>query len=446
MNYKRTIKQIALRIPSVKELVNERDALKDLNAKNTVTLGTLEKDNKRLRSEIHNSKNPLLAQDYKFATNPLFQITEADINQSNLATTQKLEEIKTANWILPEFKVITFGGLYTIFRAVEKLSIENVKNRIVINSNSDFDVVKLQTQISENFPNLQNYEIIAFDYKKEDPDKIPASDIAFCTIWETAYILLRFNKTKRKYYFIQDYEPMFFPAGAISALSESTYRFGFKGIVNTPGLLKEIQSRHKMEATFFTPGVDKKLYHPNELKNNKQKDSKKIKIFFYARPTKPRNAFNLGIETIKQLLDKYEGRIEIVTAGAEWNEADYNLENKVTNLGLLKTLNEVADLYRTCDIGLCFMLTRHPSYQPIEYMTSGIATVVNMNETNLWLLENRRNCLISEPSPRAMASAIGELIDSPKLRNDIVHNGLETVKDYSWDKQMNLLWKSIKET
>ncbi len=59
-------------------------------------------------------------------------------------------------------------------------------------------------------------------------DDLPASDVAICTFWVSAYFLLKFNKTKRKYYFIQDYEPLFYPGGATFALAESTYRFGFR--------------------------------------------------------------------------------------------------------------------------------------------------------------------------------------------------------------------------
>ena len=42
------------------------------------------------------------------------------------------------------------------------------------------------------------------------------------------------RNTKRKFYFVQDYEPLFYPASSRSALAEATYRFGMPAIVNTP--------------------------------------------------------------------------------------------------------------------------------------------------------------------------------------------------------------------
>jgi hypothetical protein len=42
----------------------------------------------------------------------------------------------------------------------------------------------------------------------------------------------------------------------------------------------------------------------------------------------------------------------------------------VENLGLLD-YRQTADLYRTCHAGAVLMLTRHPSYIPLELMASG---------------------------------------------------------------------------
>lgn len=294
-------------------------------------------------------------------------------------------------------------------------------------------------EIVKAFPNLQSAELILFDSKVMKLDELPACDLAFCTFWVSAYLLLKFNKTKRKYYFIQDYEPLFYTAGATYALAESTYRFGFRGIVNTPGLLAAINQRHGMEGISFVPAIDHSLYYPGE----EQKDNNDpLKVFFYARPNNHRNAFYLGVEIIKRLKKKYGKRIEIITAGAEWKASRYGLSGMVSNKGLLKSLPEVADLYRQCDIGFVYMLTKHPSYQPFEFMASGMATVTNNNEDNWWLLQHENNCLLAEPSPKAMVEQISRLIEEPSLREKIVKNGIETVKN-EWPQQLEAIWNDI---
>jgi glycosyltransferase involved in cell wall biosynthesis len=391
------------------------------------------------KKESYDQKN--LRDEYSLVSNDLFQITADDVEQSKKITSgPKPESIKTATWFVPYYDHFGFNGIQTIFRFIEKLSLEGVFNRIVIYDYPPMDTVKMETEMKEHFPDIDNYEIIVFgDDKEQGLKDLPYSDIAFCTIWVSAYLLLKYNKTKHKYYFVQDYEPLFYVAGSTYALAESTYRFGFTGIVNTPGLLAAINQRHGLEGVSFIPSVNYELYYqdPSKPKN------KKVKIFFYARPYNPRNAFNLGILTIKHLLDTYGDKIEIITAGAEWQESEYGLKGRITNLGLIKSLSDVAALYRTCDIGFAYMMNKHTTYQMMEYSASGMATVMNENEDHHWLHKDGVNCLLAEPSPASMAEKIGQLVDDPKLREKLVNNAQKSL-GFTWSQQTDAIWNYIK--
>jgi glycosyltransferase involved in cell wall biosynthesis len=381
-----------------------------------------------------------LREEFDFVSNRIFQITAEDIELSKKACAgPKPESIKTATWFVPYYDHFGFNGIQTIFRFIEKLSKEGVKNTIVIYDNPTMDTTKMRQEIEKHFPDTKNYDIVVFgDDKIKAIQELPPSDIAFCTIWVSAYVLLHYNQTKRKYYFIQDYEPLFYVAGSTSALSESTYRFGFGGVVNTPGLLAAVNQEHGLKGVSFIPAVNHALYYPDP-----NRDNKKVRIFFYARPSNPRNAFNLGILTIKQLLDTYGKSIEIITAGAEWDESQYGLKGKITNLGLIRSLDDVAALYRTCHIGFAYMLNKHTTYQMMEYSASGMATVMNNNEDHHWLHKDGENCLLAEPSPSAMAEKIGLLIDDPILRKRLVDEAQKSI-GYTWDQQTDMIWNEIK--
>lgn len=379
--------------------------------------------------------------DYLYLTNPIFNITSTDLKLSREAQNQsKPAKIKSATWFVPYFDHLSFGGIYTIFRFINYFAEQGVSNHIVIYDNPKVDGAAMQAEIEQAFPHLANAKLTIYDPRKDKIKDLPATDIAVCTFWVSAYFLLRFNQTKRKYYFIQDYEPLFYEGGSTSALAESTYRFGFEGIVNTPGLLRAINQRHGLKGISFTPAVDSRYYYSPKKKNNKR-----LRIFFYARPNNPRNAFNLGVLIIKILLEKYGDKIEIVTAGSNWKEKKFDLKKEITNLGLLKSLQEVGDLYRSCDIGFVYMLSKHPSYQPFEFMATGVATVTNNNEDNLWLLKDGTNCLISEPSPAAMAEKIGWLIEGRELREKIQKGGYATVST-DWQKQLDIIWNDINKS
>ena len=393
----------------------------------------------RNQQETLDEKN--LREEFGFVANDIFQITSEDIAASKrICEGPKPEKIETATWFVPYYDHFGFNGVQTIFRFIEKLSIEGVKNRIVVYDNPSMDVKQMKQDIARYFPRTKNFEIVVFgEDKQKGLRDLPPSDIPFCTIWVSAYLLLRFNKTKRKYYFIQDYEPLFYVAGSTFALAESTYRFGFRGVVNTPGLLAAVNQRHGLEGVSFIPTVNQELYH-----RDSQRDDSKVRIFFYSRPFNPRNAFNLGILTIKHLLDRYGDRIEIITAGAQWDEAQYGLKGRITNLNLIKTLDEVAALYRTCHIGFAYMMNKHTTYQMLEYTASGMATVMNNNEDHGWLHKDGKNCLLAEPSPAAMAEKIAMLIEDANLRERLVKEATKELA-YSWDQTTDTIWNYIKQ-
>lgn len=374
---------------------------------------------------------------YQYLSNPLFSITEQDIKKSIKAGKGELRKVESALWFVPYFDHITYGGIYTIFRFMAHFASQGVETTIVIFDNKYLDKERTMKQVSEHFPSLSNAELIVLDLEKKVAEELPASDISFATIWMSAYLLLKYNQTKRKYYFIQDYEPLFYEGGSMYALAESTYRFGFNGVVNTPGLLWAVNQRHGLEGVSFVPAVDKKHYYPSDRKRNG-----KVRIFFYARPGNPRNAFEIGILIIKDLLKRHGDKIEIITAGANWDEGQYGLKDAITNLGLLGSLKEVGDLYRSCDVGFVFMLSKHPSYQPFEFMACGMATVTNRNEDNLWLFKDGENCLLAEPSPGAMAEKISHLIVDEKLRSKIANMGQQNV-NFDWQTELDKIWGYI---
>jgi glycosyltransferase involved in cell wall biosynthesis len=387
-------------------------------------------------------KGAMANKEYAFLSNPIFQITAEDIEASKKVQRQiKPEKIESATWFVPYFNHLSFGGIYTIFRFMSGFAERGVATRIVIYDSPGTDRAAMHKEIVATFPALKDAELVIFDPVKDRVEDLPATDIAICTFWVSAYFMLKFNQTKRKYYFIQDYEPLFYSGGSTYALAESTYRFGFNGIVNTPGLLRAVNLRHGLEGVSFVPAIDNRYYFaPKDCVSNK-----KVKIFFYARPNNPRNAFELGLLIIQQLIETYGHRIEIITAGAEWNEAKYGLKGKVTNLGLIKGLKAVGELYRSCDIGFVYMLSKHPSYQPFEFMTSGMATVTNNNEDNLWFLKDGTNCLVAEPSAAAMAEKISWLIEDEDLRRRIQEGGYKAVSS-DWEKQVELIWNDVSKS
>ena len=115
-----------------------------------------------------------------------------------------------------------------------------------------------------------------------------------CTLWTTAYEMLTYNNCRGKFYFVQDYEPVFQPGNEIYGLIEQTYRFGYIGICNTEGV-RAAYAAYGSPAVAFTPGIDES-YTPLDAPSS----ATPLQIVFYGRPTNPRNGFELGLQALRK--------------------------------------------------------------------------------------------------------------------------------------------------
>lgn len=376
----------------------------------------------------------------------LIQVSDSSIsdlieNDSAIRAGSKIQlgRINSVTWFLPIVTHALKGGVRTVFMFAERMSAKwGTINIFVIYSHNgcDFDISGFEKSLSEHFPNLR-FLLRKFIQGKDSASDIPHSDIAFCTLWTTAYLLLKYNQVHKKFYFMQDYEPLFYEAGSVYAAIEQTYRFGFSCIANTPGVGNKYL-QYSNDVTYFYPGVDTTVFNTNIPRCY----SDKFRVVFYGRPGNARNCFSLGVLTLKALKRKMKSQVEIFSVGAEWNVADYGLEGTIENLGLLGSLNEVAQLYRNSDLGLVFMVTPHPSYQPLEYMACGCVVATNINESNGWLL-NPANSLQLEPIPEIAAQRICDLLSDRARLNEIRNEACNTIKSYNWNDAFSVFEKRI---
>jgi GT2 family glycosyltransferase/glycosyltransferase involved in cell wall biosynthesis len=336
------------------------------------------------------------------------------------------------SWFVPAFDHAYRGGIHTALRIADHLSRhEGSLNRFVVFGGKPLDP-GVARQVREAFPELR------FELLQPGPGgEIPPSDVGICTLWTTAYHLLRYDRCCGKFYLVQDFEPAFYAGGSLYGLVEETYRFGYWGLCNTPGV-REAYAAYGSPAMYFVPGIDRSIHRPG-----KPREPEPVRIVFYARPSKARNAFELGLAAFRALKQEYGRRIEILCVGEDFAPSAHDAAGIVRVPGLLPDMEAVADLYRTCDIGVVFMFSRHPSYQPFEYMACGCATVTNQNEANAWFFRDGENALLTAPTVSAVVSAIRRLIEDRALRRRIVEGGLRTTAALDWDRELDRIRRYI---
>lgn len=340
-------------------------------------------------------------------------------------------------WFIPDFHHAFYGGIFTILRFADHFKrLHGVRSQFALIGTMDARVIA--DRIGNAFPALAGSVVhrIGSDLALADLEE---TDAAIATLWITAYFVLRFNRTKRKFYFLQDYEPLFYPAGSTYAQVETTYRFGFHGVANTPPIAQAYEAASGGVAESFLPCVDTALFHPAP---EEAPASAPYTVFFYGRPGHPRNGFELGAQALRKLKRDLGDRVRIVSAGAVWEPHNVDLDGVVENLGLLPYW-ETAELYRRCDVGIAMMFTRHPSYLPFELMASGALVVSNRNPATAWLLKDRENCLLAEPSATYITEVVEHGLFDTALRSRITARAADTIKSYhgDWGSQIEKIYQ-----
>lgn len=359
-----------------------------------------------------------------------FDLSNSDLSEHRPSVKgSKPEDVKSVLWFVPNADHVLRGGIRTAVDAAQYLQDRGVVSSFCVCQEEPESLEPLRQSLREHFPALRAE---FFDARwGEAPAVLPNVSVGVCTLWTTAYSLLRHRGSRRKVYLVQDWEPYFYPAGTESGLIEQTYRFGFDLLANSPGVerrCREVSDKVAM----FRPGVDHSIFFPAA----EPRPAEQYRVVFYGRPGRSRNGFDLGAAALRRVKATLGGAVEIISVGADYDPAAYGLEGIVTNYGLLGSMSEVAELYRSCDVGLIFMFSAHPSYQPLEFMASGCVTVTNDNVHNRWLLQTGRNCVVVPIAATAVAAEIVDLLKNPGLRSQISAVGYETAASLPWESSI----------
>ncbi len=258
-------------------------------------------------------------------------------------------------------------------------------------------------QVIEMTRRSSSYPTIAASVEWYTPAGVAAGvDAIFATGWETAYPAFRDASPARRFYFVQDFEPYFYPVGTDSVLAENTYRFGFTGTTAGGWLAGKLAREYGMPTTSFEFAADRGNYHVVN-------DATRKEIFFYARPVTQRRGFELGVMAL-DLFARERPDYMINLAG--WDVSRFRLPFAFTNLGTM-AVHELNSVYNRCAAGLVLSMT-NMSLLPLELLAAGVIPVVNDGANNT---EVSSNPFIeyAPASPRALADRLISIVDRADL-------------------------------
>ncbi|MGP1684928.1 MAG: glycosyltransferase family 4 protein, partial [Giesbergeria sp.] len=251
---------------------------------------------------------------------------------------------------------------------------------------------------------------------------LPNSEFLIATGWQTAYPVRAVLGDVKKLYFVQDFEPHFYPTGTESMLAENTYRFGFFGITAGAWLARKLKDEYGMLTHPISFGVDHDCYRQRPRRDDKVK-----RVFFYARPPTPRRAFEFGL----LVLDAVSRRLpntQFILAG--WDVSDYVIPFPHLSAGVVSP-EELADVFSQCDAALIMSLT-NLSLMPLELMASGCAVVSNRGECVEWLL-NDDVALLTDATLESLTDALCHLLQDDQARLAQCQRAMTFARQQHWE-------------
>jgi O-antigen biosynthesis protein len=322
---------------------------------------------------------------------------------------------KTINWFIPDFGIGS-GGHLNIFRYINFLENLGYTNTIyIVGNHRHRSAQHAEKLICKNFFDLKAKVV----FNAED---LPTATFSFATSWITAYALRGFGNTAHKLYFVQDYEPYFYPHGSEYSFAEETYRFGFTGVCAGNWLAEKLTNDFGMTCHSLGFSFDVDLY-----KKTQRREPEIIQVFCYCRPPTARRGIEAALLALSIVGDKIPNA-KFIFAG--WDMSEYHFPYPHLNAGTL-SLEALPDLYSQCDVGLVLSST-NLSLLPLELMSCGCVVVSNKGPNTEWLLGDS-NCVLVDYVPEKMADGIIEVLENDDKRANLASAAKEFSASTSWE-------------
>lgn len=329
-------------------------------------------------------------------------------------------KIKIA-WVIPHPGKGS-GGHRTIIQNVNALIRAGYECDIFVEVDGVSTPEMVKQKINEWYEPCDAGVYVGFDFQKE-------YDLLFATGWQTIDFVRKLP-AKKKAYFIQDFEPWFFPMGDQYIITENSYRYGFLPVTIGKWLAHKMKSEFGSNAEFFDFGADLNVYKP--LDNIEKENA----ICFVYQPEKPRRCDYIGLKALK-LVKKMKPDVHIYLYGSN---AEANFDFECENLHIIP-IEKCNELYNKCKVGLCISAS-NPSRIPFEMMAAGLPVVELYRENNLYDLPDE-GVLLAEPTPEGIASSIVHLLDNPRECERMSDFGTNFMKDYPLERGFEQFLKAV---
>jgi len=323
------------------------------------------------------------------------------------------------HWIVPDFGRGD-GGIMNIIRMIAYLEQVGHANTLWVQHPYRYGYPdEVHELVNNHFAPLKGP--VAF--LPEDPDSIVGDAVIATDRW-TAYAARAVSRVRRRFYFVQDYEPLFYAAGSEHLLTEATYRFGFDCLCNGAWLGDLMREKYGAWTHVWHQAFDPKCYHAGD-----EEARSANRIAFYGRHGTPRRAVELGVLAFDVLHDELGVDFHVDFFGQHVGELASSFP--YTDHGVMSAL-ELGDLYRTAAVGIGFSSTNY-SIVTREMMACGLP-IVELDVEGVRAVYPEDCLALAEPTPQAIAAKIKHVLEDRDYREQVVKAATAFARQFSWEQ------------
>ncbi|MGO4230580.1 glycosyltransferase family 1 protein [Arthrobacter sp. YAF34] len=287
------------------------------------------------------------------------------------------------------------GGHTTLFRMVRGMEQRGHRCTILLYDRHGGDLNRQRGVIRRHWPDL------SADIKAA-PDRLEGFDACVASSWDTAHVLAsRGRAGMHRFYFVQDFEPFFYPRGSLYSLAEDSYRFGFHHIALGEMVGAALRENVGVESSVVAFGCDTEVYG---LQNRGSRSG----VVFYARESADRRGFLLARLALEEFHRRYpEQQIHV------YGDPVNSWKVPHTHYGKLSPAR-LNTLYNSALAGLAMSFT-NISLVAEEMLAAGMIPVVNDHRYARLDLPHP-HVAWAPATPGGLADALGRIVtDVPRM-------------------------------
>ena len=336
------------------------------------------------------------------------------------------------------------GGAHSVVQETTGMRLLGVDAKVAIDAGYFDQFLKYYGELVE-----QGETFIFYRTEKEFLELARTFDVVIATLWSTPALikpLADYDLKQLFMYYVQDYEPWFFPASSgkrEQAFDSYTLIPGMAPIAKTDWICRTVRERHDVNVYRVTASLDHGVYYPSPKRTDKT-----IVLAAMLRPQTPRRAPLRTLRVFRQLVNALENEesqknVDIVFFGCETSalkqyvkkiDSDFALDFSFENRGVL-IREEVAELLREADVFADFSDYQAFGRTGLEAMACGCSVVLPAKGGADEYAVNGENALIVDTMVMEdMVNALLRLVTDPLLRQRLRMHGVKTARRYSIER------------